>query len=58
MNKNRCTKCDKVLNPKREVWLELDYETGKYSIPGKEPLEHSQGGFPFGTDCAEAVLNG
>lgn len=37
------------------IWLEYDQRTGTYT--DKEvPAEFSQGGFPFGKDCAKIVL--
>lgn len=37
------------------IWLEYDQRTGTYT--NKEvPAEFSQGGFPFGKDCAKVVL--
>ena len=37
------------------IWLEYDQRTGTYT--NKEvPAEFSQGGFPFGKDCAKIVL--
>ncbi len=49
---NECERCGIQLLPGREVWLELDTMTGKYSRPGDEALPHSQGLFPFGRACA------
>jgi len=38
------------------IWLEYDQRTGTYT--NKEvPAEFSQGGFPFGKDCAKIVLS-
>lgn len=50
-----CTRCGERLNPDRAVWLELDMRTAEYQLEGAPPLpeEHSQGGFPFGPDCAK-----
>lgn len=47
-----CTKCGEKINPKRAVWLELDQRYGKYAPEGAVPALYSQGGFPFGRDCA------
>lgn len=54
----RCTRCDKMLNNKRIVWLEFNGMHGTYHDPKKEavPPSESQGGFPFGVACAKAQL--
>lgn len=51
-----CTECDAPVFPSRAVWLELSIETGEYTLPGKIPAIESQGGFPFGRDCAKKVM--
>lgn len=56
--KCQCTRCGKDIIPGREVWLELDWYRGTYHKAGEVPEEHSQGGFPFGADCAKVVLAG
>lgn len=51
-----CTKCDAPLNPKKTVWLELDQRNWTYhDFLGGVPEEHSQGWFPFGSDCAKRL---
>lgn len=37
------------------IWLEYDQRTGTYTNKDV-PTEFSQGGFPFGKDCAKIVL--
>jgi hypothetical protein len=54
--KNRCQRCEVEIEPGREVWLELDQRTNTYTDEGTVPEEHSQGGFPFGADCAARSL--
>lgn len=55
-----CERCKKKLAEYRGgeyniVWLEYDQRTSTYT--DKEvPAEFSQGGFPFGKDCAKVVL--
>jgi hypothetical protein len=51
-----CTCCGQKLNPKRVVWLELNFATGRYSKPGECPEAESQGAFPFGAACARNTL--
>jgi hypothetical protein len=55
-----CERCGAKLAEHRNgeyniVWLELDQRTGTYTDKGV-PAEFSQGGFPFGKDCAKVVL--
>lgn len=50
--RHRCTRCFREIEPGQERWLELDQRTNTYTARGVPP-EHSQGGFPFGTTCAE-----
>lgn len=49
-----CERCGKLLD--NVIWLELDMETGKYHEDGFVAEDKSQGCFPFGPDCAAAVL--
>jgi hypothetical protein len=53
--KNRCERCQEILKPGNEVWLELDQRTNTYTDL-EVPQEHSQGGFPFGADCAKRAI--
>ncbi len=50
-----CERCKAKLNPEKAVWLELDQRTGTYTDQ-PVPEEYSQGGFPFGADCARFAL--
>ena len=50
-----CERCKAKLNPDKAVWLELDQRTGTYTDQ-PVPEEYSQGGFPFGADCARFAL--
>lgn len=50
-----CEHCKAKLNPDKAVWLEYDQRTGTYTDQ-PVPEEYSQGGFPFGADCARVVL--
>lgn len=50
-----CEHCKAKLNPDKAVWLELDQRTGTYTDQ-PVPEEFSQGGFPFGADCAKNML--
>lgn len=50
--RNRCTRCNELLHPDREVWLELDQRTNTYTDQGV-PEAYSQGGFTFGKACAK-----
>lgn len=50
-----CERCKAKLNPDMAVWLELDQRTGTYTDQ-PVPEEYSQGGFPFGADCARFAL--
>jgi hypothetical protein len=51
----RCERCGEILIAKRVVWLELSITDGKYyrNIPEGHI---SQGGFPFGSTCAEKQI--
>lgn len=50
-----CEICGKKLDPNKIVWLNLDRRTNTYT--DKElPSQYSQGGFPFGKDCAKRIL--
>ena len=55
-----CERCNAKLAEIRNgeyniVWLELDQRTGTYTNQ-EVPTEFSQGGFPFGKDCAKIML--
>ena len=50
-----CEHCGQELKSK-PVWLELDTRDGKYKKPEDVPVEHTQGGFPFGAACARTIL--
>ena len=50
-----CERCKSKLNSDKAVWLELDQRTGTYTDQ-PVPEEYSQGGFPFGADCARVAL--
>jgi hypothetical protein len=53
MGKLNCTRCNKELKSERIVWLELSVTDGCYYGEGRFPEGHeSQGGFPFGEQCA------
>ena len=57
MNKIRCERCEKILNPKNLVWLEYSHTDGNYYKPDEFPKNHiSQGIFTFGKDCAKIEL--
>lgn len=47
-----CTCCGKKLNPAKIVMLELDQRNHTYHDFNDVPEEWSQGGFPFGSACA------
>jgi len=46
-----CERCKAKLVEDKSWWLELDQQTGTYSLEAV-PKEFSQGGFAFGKDCA------
>ena len=50
-----CERCGAILDPGCETWLELDNTTNLYLAEGEAlPAGHvSQGGFPFGSECAK-----
>lgn len=51
----RCEKCNRpLLNDDEIVWLEFDQRINKYTS-AHVPEQYSQGGFPFGNDCAKKV---
>ena len=50
-----CEHCERKLNPKKIVWLELNATTGTYHAE-EVPEEDSQGCFPFGAGCAKTIL--
>lgn len=50
-----CQECGKKLDPIKAVWLELSTETGEYYFGDPLPEAESQGGFPFGKDCAKKI---
>jgi len=54
-NSVRCERCEKLLDPKNIVWLELSCNDENYyeTLPAGH---ESQGGFPFGKDCAKKLL--
>lgn len=57
--KINCERCGEDLTQKdRVVWLELVVSTNRFVDPDlvKVPPLNSQGGFPFGSHCAHAVL--
>lgn len=49
-----CERCGRKLNPKKTAWLTLDQRTNTYTDQ-HVPDEFSQGGFEFGSDCAEIL---
>jgi hypothetical protein len=54
--KIRCTKCGKILNPKRMITLEFNQRTGEWNDPNKVTISDphdSQGCWNFGPDCAK-----
>lgn len=53
----RCERCGETLKENRIVWLELSNTDNRYYL--EIPYGHkSQGGFPFGRDCAQSELTG
>lgn len=52
----RCNCCDRQLNPKTQVFLELDQRTNTYTDTGDVPERYSQGGFVFGAACAKRQI--
>ena len=61
MTREHCEHCKRELAPGAEVWLELHCTTGEWALPGSQEWsdgEESQGCFPFGPDCADAILKG
>jgi hypothetical protein len=53
-----CQNCQKLLDDKNLVWLELNGEDGNFyftSDENKMPEGLSQGSFAFGRDCAKKV---
>ena len=54
-----CERCGKKIDEDNLIWLELSFKTGRYSPEGATglPATESQGYFPFGADCAAAVIN-
>jgi len=54
-NEETCVRCERTLNKKRIVYLELDQERVTYheELPEGRP---SQGFFPFGAACAKQQL--
>ena len=53
-----CNRCDKPLEPKAAVWLELNTYTGIYHSTGQFPEDGlSQGCFEFGATCAKKIAN-
>jgi hypothetical protein len=55
MIKHRCIRCEAKLADSKIVWLEFDQRTGTYTDK-PVPAEFSQGGFPFGKDCAKVEI--
>ncbi len=52
-----CERCERVLDPKQIVWLELDTNTNLFHRPENFPADGlSQGLFTFGRDCAKREL--
>lgn len=51
-----CERCGDKLDSAKAVWLELNFNTGRYSEAGTVPEAESQGCFAFGSACARAVL--
>ena len=53
-----CECCGRKLKEDQAVWLELNWFTGEYTDPSKNPAseEHSQGCFSFGRSCAKKIL--
>lgn len=52
-----CTRCKKALKG-NVAWLELDQRDYTYHDRNDVPETKSQGWFPFGLDCARALLGG
>ncbi len=50
-----CTCCERPLNQKRMVWLELDQRDNTFHARQDIPPEQSQGWFPFGQTCARKI---
>ena len=52
---HKCEQCSRLVHKNKVVWLELSNTDGRYYE--ELPEGHvSQGGFPFGKDCAQVVL--
>ncbi len=51
-----CEHCGAELKPGSVVWLTFDQRNGRYTDQ-PIPEEFSQGGFPFGKDCAKTILS-
>jgi hypothetical protein len=51
-----CNCCGRELDPRKAVWLELSFETGRWYPEAKCPPDESQGHFPFGVACARSVM--
>jgi len=66
MSHEHCTHCNKVIDPKTAVELELQISTSRFVVPGSEPWcgegdetgGDSQGCWLFGPDCAKRILKG
>jgi hypothetical protein len=50
-----CERCGQPLDESKAVWLELNKHSGKFLEVETVPANQSQGCFPFGEDCANAV---
>lgn len=51
-----CRCCDRKLDPKKMVWLELSFRTNRWYPGDTCPPAESQGNFPFGAACARKTL--
>jgi hypothetical protein len=52
-----CEHCERKLNPKTMVWLELNNVTNTWHGEGDEvPEDESQGSFTFGASCAKTII--
>lgn len=50
-----CTRCGRPVRYSDRVWLERNSRTNSYHY--EVDPRHSQGGFLFGSDCAQTVVD-
>lgn len=54
-----CERCGAQLTEQTAIWLELNWDTNEWAVPGKTDWsggDKSQGCFAFGQDCAKITL--